>query len=176
MNFLNPKKIISSVAVGKGSTVADFGFGSGAFLQLLSREVGLSGRIYAFDIQEEILKTVKKAFEEQKINNVDFLNVDLQEENSTKLKDNSVDFVLISSLFFQLEKKEEVAKEAYRILRPNGRILFIEWRDSFSGLGPDKNLIFPEIDAINLFKQINLDLERRIESGDYHYSLIFRKK
>ncbi len=123
MSFLNPKKIISSLAIIEGSTVVDFGFGSGAFLEFLLKEAGESGKVFAFDIQEDIIKRVENDYEEK---NIIFKQVDLEEETSTQLKDESVDLVVISALLFQVEKKKHILKEAYRILKPNGRILFIE--------------------------------------------------
>ena len=174
-NFLQPKKVISETAIVEGSVAVDFGFGNGTFLELLSREVGDGGEVYAIDIQEDIITRVKKDFEEKEIENVSFIVADLEEEKAIKLKDSSVDFILISSLFFQLENKEFVAKEAGRILKPNGKILFIDWKESFKGLGPDSSLIFSEREAIKLFKDLSFELERRVSSGEYHYALIFRK-
>ena len=77
MNFLNPKKIISQTAISKGSSVADFGFGTGEFLKFLSREVGEEGKVYAFDIQPEIVKKISNEFEEENINNTIFSTVNL---------------------------------------------------------------------------------------------------
>ena len=90
--------------------------------------------------------------------------------------ENSLDVVLLSSIFFQSEKKENILKEAVKILRPGGRLLFIEWKESFSGIGPDKNQIFNENEAIKMFKNFSMEMERRIDSGDYHYALLYRKK
>jgi ubiquinone/menaquinone biosynthesis C-methylase UbiE len=126
MNFINPKKIISQAAVGIGSVVADFGFGKGDFLRFLSKEVGPEGKIYAIDIQESVLQRVRNEFSEEGILNTEFLNTNLEIDGSTKLEKETADFILISSLFFQLEDKSAVAKEALRILKPKGRILFID--------------------------------------------------
>ncbi len=175
MSFLNPAKIIHQSAIPKDGVVADFGFGQGAFLELLSREVGKDGKVYAIDIQKDIVEKVKSEFIEKNITNTEFLSVDLETEKSTKIADASLDFVLISALLFQVEAKEEVLKEAVRILKPNGRILFIEWKDSFSNIGPHEKDIFSEDEAIVLFKKFPVDLVRRIDSGLYHYALMYKK-
>ena len=175
MNFLNPKRVISSASVYSGSVVADFGFGRGEFLQYLSTEVGREGKVYAIDIQEDIVKKVSDEFQEKNISNTEFLVVNLEEPRSTRIADSSVDFVLISALFFQLNFRENVLSEAVRILKPGGRILFIEWRESFSGIGPEQNQIFSEDQAIMMFKNFPVDLERRIDSGEYHYALMYKK-
>ena len=125
-NFINPKKIISESAIGNAAVVVDFGFGTGNFLTALADEVGSYGKVYAFDIQKDIVDKVAAEFKNSRVNNIEFLTTDLEKEKSTKLKAESVDFILISSLFFQVDKKEEVMMEAFRILRPKGRILFID--------------------------------------------------
>lgn len=175
MSFLNPKKIISGTIIGVSHKVADFGFGSGVFVKILSEKVGQDGHVYAFDIRQEIVGSVSNECRELKIDNVSFLTTDLEKDKSTKLEDSILDFVLISSLFFQLENKEKVAKEAKRILKKNGKILFIEWKDYYKGIGPDKNLIFTKKEAINLFETLGLNLVNEISAGDYHYCLIFEK-
>lgn len=176
MNFSNPKKIISQVSISKGSAVADFGFGTGEFLRFLSREVGDEGQVYALDIQPDIVRKVSGEFEESDITNTHFLAVDLEKENSTGISNGHLDFILISSVFFQSEKKENILEEAFRILRPLGRILFIDWKESFSGIGPSKEKIFNENSAVKMFENFSLDLENRIDVGDYHYGLLYRKK
>ncbi len=176
MSFIDPKKIISEVAIPISSAVVDFGFGKGDFLKYMAREVGPEGIVYAVDIQEELLKRVEKELRENGFVNVYFVNADLEEPDSTKIKDESVDFILISSLFFQVENKEAVIKEALRILKRGGRILFIDWKDSFSGIGPDRKLLFTEDDALLFFRDYPLSLERRLNSaGSYHYALVYRK-
>ena len=126
MNFLNPKKVISQATVGLDSVVVDFGFGKGDFLKFLAKEVGKNGKVYAIDIQEDIVRRVEKDFLEEEILNVSFLVGDLEEKKSTKLGDKTVDFILISSLLFQSKNKEKILQEANRILKNKGRILFID--------------------------------------------------
>jgi arsenite methyltransferase len=126
MNFLNPKKIISQMLSLEDSLVADFGFGSGEFLRFLSKSAGEGGRVYAIDIQPEIVKKISKDFDEENITNTNFLTVDLEKNKSTDISENSLDFVLLSSVLFQSDKKESILKETLRVLRPGGRLLLID--------------------------------------------------
>ena len=175
MSFLNPAKIIHSAAIPAGGVVADFGFGSGNFLELLAKEAGKEGKVYAIDIQKNLVEKISADFAEKNITNAEFLNVDLEEENSTKIAENSVDFVLISAVLFQSNFKEKILAEAVRITKTGGRILLIDWKESFSGIGPEKEQIFTEDQALMMFKNFPVDLDRRIESGIYHYALIYKK-
>jgi ubiquinone/menaquinone biosynthesis C-methylase UbiE len=76
---------------------------------------------------------------------------------------------------FQSLKKAEIIKEAVRILRPNGRILIIEWKACFSGIGPDEENVFKEEQALELLKNYPVKLERTLDAGEYHYAFVFRK-
>jgi ubiquinone/menaquinone biosynthesis C-methylase UbiE len=124
--FLNPVDIINQVVISENSIVADFGAGLGHYAEKLSKDVGEGGKVYLIDIQKDVLGRVKNDFDEKGIKNVEYINSNLEEENGSKIASGSVDFVLIASVLFQSLEKENIVKEAVRILAPNGRILIVE--------------------------------------------------
>lgn len=173
--FLNPVDILNQVTIVENSVVADFGAGIGRYAEKLSKDVGKGGKVFVIDIQKETLGRMQSDFQEKDITNVEYINSDLEEKNSSKIKESTVDFVLISSVLFQSFKKENIIKEAIRILAPNGRILIIEWKACFSGIGPDEKLIFKEEQALEMMEKYPVKLERTLDAGDYHYAYLFRK-
>jgi ubiquinone/menaquinone biosynthesis C-methylase UbiE len=126
MKFLNPQKIISQSVISPGFSVADFGFGNGTILRYLSKEVGEEGKVFAIDIQSDLVKKISDEFKTDGINNTVFANADLEKENSTSILENSLDFILISSVLFQSQKKDKIIEEAFRILKTGGRLLVID--------------------------------------------------
>lgn len=176
MQFLNPEKIIQSLVVPDDTKVADFGCGSGAFIKALSKIIGPEGKIYAVDIQKTLLDKLQKDLLQQRVNNVDFICADLEKENNLKIPDEHVDFVFINSLLFQTENKKAVLKEALRISKNNAKIVIIDWKDSFSGIGPDKALVFSENDCLELVKSFPLELLKTLDAGNFHYGFLFVKK
>ena len=62
--------------------------------------------------------------------------------------DASVDAVIISDLLFHVEHKNQVLQEAHRILRAGGRILVVDWRESFGGVGPEPDHVISEGEMI----------------------------
>lgn len=173
--FLNPEYIIKQVAISENSIVADFGAGLGKYAEKISSDVGSQGKVYIIEIQKDVLGRVKNDFEEKGIKNVEYINADLEYKNGSKIKDGIVDVVVIASVLFQSLKKEEIIKEAMRILTPNGRILIVEWKACFSGIGPDEELIFKEENSLEMMKNYPVKLERTLDAGDYHYAYLFRK-
>ena len=76
------------------------------------------------------------------------------------------------------ENKTAVLKEASRILRPNGRLAVIDWRESPLGggwrMGPQKADVVTREAAEALAREAGFELEREFSAGAHHYGLIFR--
>ena len=81
----------------------------------------------------------------------------------------------MANVAFVLEDKKGAILEAKRIAKTKGRILFIEWSDSFGGIGPHKDHVLSEADAKKLFEDDGLIFVQNIDAGEHHYGLIYRK-
>lgn len=126
--FLRPSELIQELRDKKyilpGMIGADFGCGGGYFTSLLASVVGLEGKIYAIDVQEEVLKEAQEFLKNLNLKNVKFLKQNL--EVSSGLEENSVDFVFISQVLYQSENPEKIVTEAKRVLKENGYLFLIE--------------------------------------------------
>lgn len=175
MAFLVPDEIVKNLPLENGMTVADIGAGSGAFVIPIARFVGDTGKVYAIDINKEILVKVKKDANTANLSNVEIIWGDAEVKGGTKLADNSVDFVLVSNIFFQTEDKNGLVIEVGRILKPKGMVAVIEWKGSFGGLGPKENAVIRESEVQKLFSDSLFAEYNKINAGDYHYGVIFVK-
>jgi SAM-dependent methyltransferase len=86
-----------------------------------------------------------------------------------------VDVVIVANVMFQLDNKIGLADETLRILKPGGRILIVDWTDSYGGMGPSSNMVFTQQMAKELFESKGFIFVTGIIAGDHHYGLIFRK-
>ena len=132
--------------------------------------------MYAVDINRSLLERVKKEAGERGLKNVEIFWGDVEDRGGSKLKDASMDAVLVANVLFQVGSKKGVAEEVWRVLKPKRRTLVIDWTDSFGGLGPHTNLIFPKEKARELFDNNGFEYEQEINAGDHHYGIIFKKK
>lgn len=173
--FLEPEKNISQFHIDPGMKVADMGAGTGFYAFLLSELVGPSGKVYAFDIQKDLLNKLKKDAIERNLHNIEVIWSDLDEIHGTTLHDNTVDRVIITNTLFQMEKKDNMIKEAYRILRPKGKILLIDWTDSYGGLGPKASDVMKPDAARVICEHAGFVFEKEINAGDHHYGFVFKK-
>lgn len=98
--------------------VADFGFGYGTFTIPAAKII--AGKIYAFDIEPEMIEAEKREAKKLNLTNMETFIRDFISE-SIGLKDGRVDYVFLFNIL-HLEKTESLLKESYRILRVGGRV------------------------------------------------------
>lgn len=173
--FVNPAYAVTHFHLLEGDKVADFGAGSGFFLQPLSKAVGKDGRVYAVDIQRVLVEKLGRLVEEQRLSNVEPLWCDLEAEHGTKLADCALDAAVLVNTLFMLEDKEAALSEIARTVHSGGKLYVIDWRESFAGLGPQENAVVSEETAKSLIENAGFQFERSFDGGDHHYGLIFRR-
>ena len=104
--------------LNEGETVLDLGSGGGIDVLLSARRVGPTGFAYGLDMTDEMLALAEKNKAESGLTNVKFLKGHIE---NIPLPDNSVD-VLISNCVINLSvDKDQVLREAFRVLKPGGR-------------------------------------------------------
>lgn len=156
--------------------IADIGAGSGFYALALARKVGDSGKIYAIDVQQDLLIRLKSEASNKKLFNVEIIWGDAEKLGGTKLGDHSMDMALVSNILFQVENKERFADEVQRITKIGGKIVLIDWSDSFGGMGPQEKDVLGKEAAVLLFRKRNFVLEKEVDVGSHHYGIILKKE
>lgn len=101
-----------------GETVLDLGSGGGIDVLLSARLVGPAGKVYGLDMTDEMLALARENQRKAGIDNVEFLKGEI--ENSP-LPDNSVDVIISNCVINLSADKDQVLREAFRVLKPGGR-------------------------------------------------------
>jgi ubiquinone/menaquinone biosynthesis C-methylase UbiE len=173
--FSDPNKNIEQLSLKLGSQVADFGSGSGHYSIAIARAVGDKGKVYAVDIQNELLTKLKKEARSLGFSNIEIIWGDVEKMGGSRIRDGFVDSVVVSNLLFQAKDRDSLANEAARILKQGGQLLVVDWTDSFEGLGPHTDQVFNEDSAKALFESKGFVYDRKISAGAHHYGVVFRK-
>ncbi len=173
--FSDPVKNVEQLSLGHGNHVADFGAGTGVYSFAAAEAVGGDGKIYAVDVQKDLLTKLKNEAHTRGLTNIEIVWADLDKSNGTKLRPMSMDAVIASNIFFQLESKDNACEEIKRILKVGSRVLVVDWTSSFGGLGPEQNAVFDEQRARDLFTKHGFKEDRVINAGAHHYGIIFRR-
>jgi len=175
MAFTDPLKNVAELHLREGMIVADFGAGTGEHAIAAAERVGDHGRVYAVEIQKDLLGNIKSAAKKKDLTNIDFLWGDIETLHGTKISDGAVDAVIITNVFFQVEDDQGMMKEAFRILKKGGQVLVVDWTDSFGGLGPQPADVITEAKAKQMLGESGFAVERTFPAGDHHYGVIARK-
>lgn len=177
--FSDPQKNLEQFDVTPPMIVGDFGSGSGHYSLALAKMVGDGGRVYAIDIQKELLSKLKNEAAKNHIFNIDVIWADFETPLGSHLKDKTLDRAVVSNVLFQINDKGNFIKEVERVLRPSGKVLVIDWSDApaagAEGVGPDKKNILAKDACRKLFEKNGFVFEREINAGEHHYGFIFSK-
>ncbi len=155
-----------------GMSAADFGAGSGHYVWPMAQAVGHGGNLFAIDVQRDLLKRIHTEATKRGLKNIKIIWADLEQPKASKLADQMLDLVLVSNLLFQLENKAAILQEARRVLKPSGRLVVIDWLDSFNGMGPHKKEVVTKEVGHELVKAASFDLTRDFSAGAHHWGLI----
>jgi SAM-dependent methyltransferase len=105
--------------IKEGDIVLDLGAGAGIDAILAARKVGLRGKVIGVDMTEEMVQRAKDNAQRQGITNAEFL---LGEIENLPLPDNFVDTIITNCVINLTPDKSKTFKEAYRVLKPGGKI------------------------------------------------------
>ena len=171
MNFLDPSVATANISIPKGGKVADFGAGAGFVAVALAERVGKDGVVYVVDIQKELLTKVTHLAREEHIDVFEYIHADLEVPESTGIHAETLDAVVVSNVLFQVHHKDVVLKEAFRVLKKEGVLLVVDWRDSFGNMGPVGEMVLREEDAVAYIQQAGFSDVQTVDAGSYHYGL-----
>jgi ubiquinone/menaquinone biosynthesis C-methylase UbiE len=173
MNFADPKSNVLQLGLHEGMKIADLGAGTGHYTMAAAAAVGHDGRVYAVDIQEEVLKHLLDSSHKLGLRNVEILWGNIENRGGTKLRDNAIDAAIISNTLFQIENKENLVAECMRILKPGGRLLVVDWAGAYGGMGPNPAHVVSEHAAEELFITGGFHKLKDFRAGAHHYAIVF---
>jgi arsenite methyltransferase len=101
-----------------GETVLDLGSGGGIDVLLSARRVGPTGKAYGLDMTDDMLALAHENQRKAGVTNVEFLKGEIEH---IPLPDNSVDVIISNCVINLSGDKDQVLREAFRVLKPGGR-------------------------------------------------------
>ena len=172
MDFTNPEFNIRELGVYEGQVAVDFGAGAGIYTMLLAEHVGESGRVYAVEVQKELLSNIRNDATTRGFKNIEVIWGDIENLGGSKVKDAIADVAVVSNVLFQAEDKVGLVREVRRVLKPQGKLLLIDWKESFGGLGPARDAVVSEQSARELCEQEGFVVKKTFNAGEHHYGLV----
>ncbi len=131
-----PEKVLDALGVGSGMVVADVGAGTGYFTARMARRVGATGKVWATDLQPEMLRMLDTRLSREHLTNVELRRAT---DHDAGLPADCCDLVLLVDVYHELADPPAILAGLHHALRPHGRLVLVEYR------GEDPNVpIKPE--------------------------------
>jgi len=125
----DPKKILEKIGLKTNDIVVDFGCGAGFYTIEAAKITGINGKVFAIDINRDILDHLKQKAIESGLRNIYGIKTDLEKEDSTGLDEGLANVALMINLLYLIKNKEILLREAYRILKSNAKLVIMEWSE-----------------------------------------------
>ncbi|MCC7556136.1 MAG: class I SAM-dependent methyltransferase [Methanoculleus marisnigri] len=174
-SFFDPEAILT--ALGLDETVlnaVDFGCGYGTFSLPAARRI--HGTLHGFDIEAEMVAECERRAREAHIQNLSLQCRDFVADG-TGLPADSVDYTMLFNIL-HAEQPLTLLHEAWRILKPGGRVSVIHWNhDPATPRGPSMDIRPRPEDCLRWVEEAGFVVEGGIiDLPPYHYGLLGRKK
>ncbi|NUR52920.1 MAG: class I SAM-dependent methyltransferase [Acidobacteria bacterium] len=166
-----PDRIMDELGIGDGSVVADLGAGGGWFTVRLADRVGPNGRVYAEDIQQEMLEAIRRRV--QRLGFQTRVITKLGTAVNPQLPPRTLDAALIVDAYHEMEQPVVLLKNLMASLKPDGRIGIVNFKKDGYGPGPP---LEQRIDADRVIRdagRAGLRLHSRGDFLRYQYLLVF---
>jgi predicted methyltransferase len=168
-----PHQILDALGVAEASVVADVGAGSGWFTVRLARRVGPNGRVYAQDVQQEMLAATTRRVRREGLANVTPV---LGRGSDPGLPAGALDAVLVVDVLHEIEDRVTLLANLGRAIKPGGLIGIVDFKPGGAGPGPDPGDRVPPDDVEREASRAGLVLRRRETFLPFQYFLIFGRQ
>ncbi|MFC2032419.1 class I SAM-dependent methyltransferase [Chloroflexota bacterium] len=168
---LKPRELLEDIAgITKGMISVDFGSGTGVFALPMADLVGNKGKVYAVDNSVEMLAHIKA---KNPPPNLILLHSDVER---TRLNDHVANICLLAFILHEVKQPQNLIKEAYRLLKPEGTLVIVEWKADMDSPGPPLKRRILKEQIEQLFGQIGLTLDTYIDWSQNHYVAVGKQK
>ena len=165
-----PDEVIAALALKQGETVADIGAGSGFFSFRFAPHVGNSGRVYAVDVNPDMILYMNRHIRDNKLTNVVTV---LSAPDDPLLIDGSINRFFVCNTWHHVDNRPEYIKLMKRMLKPGGQIIVIDYRKEVLPVGPPPEMKMAREEVLREMESGGFRLAQEHSFLPYQYFLVF---
>jgi predicted methyltransferase len=168
----SPDAALDALNLKPGMVVADVGAGIGYMSFKMAKQVGPAGKVYAEDVQPEMLRRLRQDQDKAKISNVETV---LGTETDPKLPAAKIDVVLLVDVYHEFSQPQRMLQGIRQALKPSGRLVLLEYRkeDPTIPIRPEHKMSVQEVKTELEAEGFRLD--QVIETLPRQHILILKK-
>jgi SAM-dependent methyltransferase len=173
VTWQNPEMVISKMGNFKDLVVADIGMGTGYFALRIVKNGGI---VIGIDIEQKSIDYVEERKSELSPELADRLTTRLSVPDDPMLMPNEADWALIVNTYYFIENRVDYLKKVLKGLKPNGKIMVVDYKIGDMAVGPNDTIKVPitkALDEINSagFKILEIDNS----SLQYQYIIVAQR-
>jgi len=165
-----PDEVIKAMGIKQGETIADIGAGSGYFAFRFSKHVGDTGRVYAVDINKDMILFMNRHIRDSKLKNVATV---LSAPDDPLLMDGSIDRFFICNTWHHVENQPHYIALMKKMLRPGGQIIVVDYHKKELPVGPPPEMKMAREDVVRQMESGGFKLAKEHTFLPYQYFLVF---
>ncbi len=169
--LIDSPRLFSELNLQKGSSFLDMGCGNGSYALTASQWIGDEGVIYAIDLWEEGIETLRKSVSDRGIKNIRAMAGDISRR--THIKNGSVDVCLLAAVLHDIKDADAALREISRVLKPGGTLAVMEFKKMDGPPGPPIHIRMTPEDVEKRVIPCGFRKERIIDIGPYNYLIMF---
>jgi ubiquinone/menaquinone biosynthesis C-methylase UbiE len=162
----DPEAILAEIGLGPGMIFTDLGCGEGFFALPAARMVGPAGHVYALDINAEAIEHLKETAAREGLDNISAVAATGEE---SILCEECANIVFFGIVLHDFRDAAVVLRNARAMIKPDGRLINLDWKKKETGMGPPLEIRFDEDTASKLIADAGFEVEAVRDSGPNHY-------
>jgi ubiquinone/menaquinone biosynthesis C-methylase UbiE len=168
----HPDQALDALNLKRGMVVADVGAGTGYMSLKMAARVGPTGKVYAEDVQPEMLRMLRQNAAKAKVANVETV---LGNETDPKLPAGQIDLILLVDVYHEFSQPQRMLQKMREALKPDGRLVLLEYRkeDPNIPIRPEHKMSVQEV-KIELEAE-GFKMDQVIETLPRQHILILKK-
>jgi len=174
---LDPKKVLQYCGVKPGMNLADLGCGpNGYFAIPMAKMIGPGSKVYAIDIIKASLESLKNKADLIGLSNIITVWSNLEKVGAANVPRGTIEMSFIVNTLNQSNQHREILIETASLLKPNGKIVIIDWdKNTGGGGGPLEFQRASKDDLKKLASELSLKPIKEFMASKYHFGLILDK-
>jgi ubiquinone/menaquinone biosynthesis C-methylase UbiE len=172
-DLIDRERFFHELPVTKSTVLLDLGCGRGEYTIPIAQAIGPQGKVYGLDAWEEGIIELRRRVSDAELKNVKAMVADIK--RGVPLENAKVDLCLMATVLHDLlqDNTGEVAlREMARVLKPDGKLVIIEYKKVESDWGPPVAIRLSEQEVEETIRPFGFQKVRASEVGPYHYLFV----
>jgi ubiquinone/menaquinone biosynthesis C-methylase UbiE len=173
-DLIDPERFFGELQLKKGSTFMDMACGRGLYAVAASEIVGADGTVYAIDLWEEGITTLREQASARGIKNIEAIVGDVGKR--IPVENDSVDVCLMATVLHDLvhiEAADAALREIARLLRPQGSLAIMEFKKIDGPPGPPIHIRMTSEEVESMVIPYGFKKKQTVEVGPHNYLITF---